>query len=79
MGKMWPIGIGIHASHILRYLFTRAEKNLSNAMKARVTEMLQGFQVSNGNVTIIFTEVEKVEGDMTAMNRKGKTYVLFSV
>jgi len=42
-------------------------------MKARLTEMLQGFTISQNNVTIVFTEIEKVDGEMTAMNRKGKT------
>lgn len=54
-----------------------AEKNLSNTMKARVTEMLQGLQLVDGAVVITFTEIEKVEGDMTAMNRKGKTKYVY--
>lgn len=43
-------------------------------MKARLSEMLQGLQLQQNNVTITFTEIEKVDGEMTAMNRKGKTY-----
>jgi len=54
-----------------------AEKNLSNVMKSRVTEKLQDLQIVNGNVTVTFTEIEKVEGDMTAMNRKGKTKYVY--
>jgi activator of HSP90 ATPase len=46
-------------------------------MKARVTEMLQGLQIVNNTVIVTFTEVEKVDGDMTAMNRKGKTYTFY--
>jgi hypothetical protein len=46
-------------------------------MKSRVTEKLQDLQIVNGNVTVTFTEIEKVEGDMTAMNRKGKTYASY--
>jgi len=54
-----------------------SEKNLSNAMKARLTEMLQGLTLTNNSVTIVFTEVEKVDGEMTAMNRKGKTIYVY--
>ena len=73
---MLRIGTGIFTPLIVSiiFLFVRAEKNLSNAMKSRVTEKLQDLQIVNGNVTVTFTEIEKVEGDMTAMNRKGKTY-----
>lgn len=44
-------------------------------MKARLSEMLQGLTIQQNNVTVTFTEIEKVDGEMTAMNRKGKTYV----
>jgi len=54
-----------------------SEKNLSNAMKARLAEMLQGLTLTNNSVTVIFTEVEKVDGEMTAMNRKGKTIYVY--
>jgi len=54
-----------------------AEKNLSNSMKIRVTEKLQGLELVNGNITVLFTEIEKVDGDMTAMNRKGKTKYVY--
>lgn len=43
-------------------------------MKARLSEMLQGLTIQQDNVTITFTEIEKLDGEMTAMNRKGKTY-----
>jgi len=54
-----------------------SEKNLTNAMKSRLIEKLQGLTVTSGLVTIIFTEVEKVDGEMTAMNRKGKTIYVY--
>lgn len=54
-----------------------SEKNLTNAMKARLIEMLQGLTITNNRVSIVFTEVEKVDGEMTAMNRKGKTIYVY--
>jgi len=54
-----------------------SEKNLTNAMKARLTEKLQGLTITQGRVNIVFTETEKVEGEMTAMNRKGKTIYVY--
>jgi len=54
-----------------------SEKNLTNEMKARLSEKLKGFTVKNNNVSIVFTDIEKVDGEMTAMNRKGKTKFVY--
>jgi activator of HSP90 ATPase len=54
-----------------------SEKNLTNEMKTRLTELLNGLKLENGKISVTFTEVEKVDGDMTAMNRKGKTRFVY--
>jgi activator of HSP90 ATPase len=71
----WIVSSRVDGKNVLNWHWS--EKNLSNAMKARLTEMLQGFTITQNNVSIVFTEIEKVDGEMTAMNRKGKTIFVY--
>jgi len=53
------------------------DKDLSSTMRVKLTELLKQITLTQGDTKIKITEVDKVEGEMTAMNRKGKTFFVY--
>jgi activator of HSP90 ATPase len=57
--------------------YFRTEKNATPWSKDRIKQLLCQIEIEKGAVTIKLTEVQKLEGEATANNRKAKLIFLF--
>jgi len=57
----------------------RTEKDLMPFMKKRFPEIVQGVKIEEGTTWATITKLEKIEGTMDSLNRKGKPIFLYEL